>query len=236
MSSRASPPTAGQKRSLSPGSDDRDVTCNGNGRRVDLKREATRRRPRPISMSLPLMNHGHASPSRSGPPTKPMDKDRPHHTRSASPVRQKHKNVLHQAGGTPPGVGPIAKGTLSPSSSNGREGGSLEELVGQPHPTVLHHFDVRDRPKPQSVLSVLTRLTVGRACLGQRSSAEGSRGWNGTSGASMGQISTRQTTPAAGMANGGRAHTRDDTHGDHERTMGPNKTTPCGGRGHEGAD
>ncbi|KAH9836063.1 uncharacterized protein C8Q71DRAFT_723933 [Rhodofomes roseus] len=41
-------------------------------------------------------------------PALPKDKDRPHHARSASPVRQEHEIVLQQAGGTPPGVGPTA--------------------------------------------------------------------------------------------------------------------------------
>ena len=74
--------------------------------------------PRPIGMSN---NPGHASPGGSGPPTGPMDDERTHHARSASPIRQKREIVLHQASGTSP-AGSIAKGTPSPSSSNGRSG------------------------------------------------------------------------------------------------------------------
>ncbi|KAH9921315.1 uncharacterized protein B0H18DRAFT_936074 [Fomitopsis serialis] len=187
MSSRASPPTSGTKRPLSPGPDDRNIDMkrsrvgsissapgNGNGRRVSpqsgsggrpspvpsrlspipFRRQPTSHspearqtearsyppspapalptmlppHPRPIGaghagMSLPPINHGHASPGGSGPSSGPMDEDRPpHHARSASPVRQKREIVLHQAGGTPPGVGPAVKGTPSPSSSNGRSG------------------------------------------------------------------------------------------------------------------
>lgn len=171
MSSRASPPSSGMKRPLSPGPDDRDTDLkrsrigsissagngNGNGGRrvsphsgsggrpspIPFRQQPTShspevRQPEPRSFppspapALPTMlpphprpigmkNPGHASPGGSGPLSGPMDDERMHHARSASPVRQKREIVLHQAGGTPPG-GSMAKGTPSPSSSHGRSG------------------------------------------------------------------------------------------------------------------
>ncbi|EPS98080.1 hypothetical protein FOMPIDRAFT_79914 [Fomitopsis schrenkii] len=173
MSSRASPPSSGTKRALSPGPDDRDTDLkrtrvgsisssgNGNGNRrvsphsgsggrpspIPFRQQPTSHspearqpeprsfppspapalptmlppHPRPIGMSLPPMNPGHASPGSSGPLSGPMEEERMHHARSASPARQKREIVLHQAGGTPPGAS-TAKGTPSPSSSNGRSG------------------------------------------------------------------------------------------------------------------